>query len=122
MSGNYKLRFADFMPKKICTAYKKGKGVRVHLFKNAPGGTVYDCNLSHTQVKRYNKLKDGKQKLYFNHADLSRNHRGGVSISYFFSFFLSAHHKIPSKNIPSTPSLLFKKNIILKLHKKIFNS
>ena len=62
MTGNYKLKIADYMPKKMNLAFKKGKGIQVHLFKNSPGGTEYDCNLSHAQIRRFNKLQDGKQK------------------------------------------------------------
>ena len=80
MSGQYNLRLAENMPKKMCLAFRKGRGIRVHLFKNSPGGVEHNCSLSHAQIKRYNKLSDGKQKFYFSHSDLQRNHTGGVSI------------------------------------------
>ena len=80
MSGTYKLHFDDGMEKKMARAYQRGKGVRVILYKNSPGGISQECSLSRAQIRRYNKLADGKQKLHFSHKDMERNHTGGVSL------------------------------------------
>ena len=82
MSGTYNLALDDDMKNKMSRAYKRGKGVRVTLYKNSPGGSTHKCSLSRVQIRRYNKLPDGKQKLHFSHKDLDRNHTGGVSIFF----------------------------------------